>query len=773
MRGRRRPRVPQAGSLKPGGVAEGANVRYAQAQTPAAAGVAGPDDEKASGKSAQAPQKAADQQALEEVVVTANKRAVNIQDLGLSITAIGRDTIQKRSLTGMGDYLSTVPGVTQSDLNTGNNKVVIRGIAASQIEDATVAVYFGEVPLTSVASGNSTDFKLVDMERIEVLRGPQGTLYGSGSMGGTIRNIPREANLNTFEGEVQAGYSSTAGDPNGKGVAVLNVPVVPGALALRVAAYDYSNAGFVDNVGASDPMRSFLAQLFGAQVLDKRNVGDSDWRGVRAQALYKPTDALQVKLTYARQDLSQDGDNSVDTTLLGSYQAMPFQIGDINGGVEEYTDVVQFSNLVVQFDQEWGSILSSSTWLDGSSDFARDSSRILPAPLPQEFDAGNDAFTQEIRFVSNFDGPVQLVGGVFYEDASRFSRSHLSWGGSLAGLALIPFLGNDPDALLDTSNDFKVKQKAVFGEVSYDINERLAVTVGGRYFDYDRREDETQVGPVAGGGVDKHASNSEDGTSLKVNLEYRPGENALFYAQWAEGFRLGHPVTPAPASVCDLDNDGLLDGTNSPIDPGSVASDTLNSYDLGAKFSFLRNRLIVDAAAFWIDWQGIPVTVISQPNCGFSVQVNAGEARSRGLEFEAAFQVSEALKLELGGAYVDAELSEDSAQLGPAGTRLPGSAKYAGNAAVQYDFNVGGHDAFARIDYAYVGSYWNDLAKTQLRSGGYGKLGARVGLDVNHLSVEVYGTNLTNSNDYTLVITPPYAFRLVPRTVGIDFGYRW
>src|SRR6201999_4185189 len=113
-------------------------------------------------------------------------------------------------------------------------------------------------------------------------------------------------------------------DANVKGVAVLNLPMVAGKFGLRVAAYDYSNAGYVDNVGASNPTRAFLAQLFGAQVLDKKNVGDSDWRGVRAQALYQPIDALQIRLTYAYQDLSQNGDNSVDTTLAGPYQAMPF-----------------------------------------------------------------------------------------------------------------------------------------------------------------------------------------------------------------------------------------------------------------------------------------------------------------------------------------------------------------------------------------------------------------------------------------------------------------
>ncbi|MCB2114504.1 MAG: TonB-dependent receptor [Parvularculaceae bacterium] len=708
--------------------------------------------------------------AQDEIVVTAQKRAQSLQDAPMAITALTSADISRRSLVGMGDYLNTVPGVTQSDFGVGRNIIVMRGIGASNAEEATVGVYFGEIPLTGIAQSSATDIKLVDIERIEVLRGPQGTLYGSGSMGGTVRNVPKAPNLQEFEGSLEAGYSGMAGGDNSKIVAVLNAPLVEDRFGLRIAAYKYDNAGYVDNIGASDPAKSALAATFGAIVVDEDNVGDTEYVGIRASALWRPVDPLSFTFTYVHQDLTQDGYNEVDPAL-GGYKAAPFFLKQVNGGAEKLTDDIDIANLVAEYDFGSLSLLSTSTWFKGQSDSFRDAGRVVPLPLPQAFDSGKDGVVQEVRLVSNFDGPFQFLAGYYFEDLSTFINSELFWGGDDA---LLPgFLGTDPTDLFGSDISFAIKQHAVFGEASLDIFDNLTATVGGRYFDYTRKDDNSQRGTLSGGGVEVHEESGEDGTSFKASLHYKPIRNATFYAQWAQGFRLGRPATPAPAAVCDVNNDGLLDGTSAPVDPGIVRSDKLDSYEIGGKFNLFDQRMTLNVAAYNIEWDGIPVDLFAIPNCGFSVTVNAGEARSRGVEVESTIHLFEGVRLDVAGSYVDAELTKDNPVLGPAGTRLPGSARIQASVGAQYDFTVATHDAYARADYSYVGPFYNDLGQTFHEVGDYHKVNLRAGVNIDQVSIEVYATNLLNADELTYVILPGRAYRLTPRTIGVEIGYRF
>ena len=208
---------------------------------------------------------------LEEVIVTATKRETSLQDTAMSISVLGADEIERKSLVSMRDYLNTVPGVTSFDRGPGYNQITIRGIGFSQLEQSSVSSYFGEIPLSSpVGQGHSTDIKMVDLARVEVLRGPQGTLYGSGAMAGTVRNIPNAPDLNEFGGSVDVGYNATSKSDDGsnKIIGVLNVPLIEGALALRVAAYRYDVAGYVDRV--STPEDVALAASRGLTVSTKR-----------------------------------------------------------------------------------------------------------------------------------------------------------------------------------------------------------------------------------------------------------------------------------------------------------------------------------------------------------------------------------------------------------------------------------------------------------------------------------------------------------------------
>ena len=257
---------------------------------------------------------------MEEVVVTANKREQGLQDIAMSITAIGAEEIERKSLVGMGDYLSFVPNVSLLEMGSGWSQIVIRGVGISLLEQSTVSSYLGEVPLTNSSRfGFSTDIKLVDIERIEVLRGPQGTLYGSGALGGTVRNIPQAVNLGEMEGKIDLGYSSTSGaeDDNNKLVGMVNLPLIEDKLGFRASLYRYDNAGYIDLV--STPEKEALALETGTSVAVSGDTGGHTYTGGRASVLWQASDDLSVALMYAKQEIEEDGLPDLNINL-GGYQ---------------------------------------------------------------------------------------------------------------------------------------------------------------------------------------------------------------------------------------------------------------------------------------------------------------------------------------------------------------------------------------------------------------------------------------------------------------------
>lgn len=715
---------------------------------------------------------------IEEMIVTAQKRATSLQDTPLAISAMGSEEVEQRGILGMGDYLNSIPGVTQANWGTGKNIIVMRGIAAGATDESSVGVYLGEVPLSGIADVSSTDARTVDIERIEVLRGPQGTLYGSGSMAGAVRTIPAAPDLENFIAKGTVGYSQTSGGGgNNKATAILNLPIQADHLALRIAAYNFDDEGYVDNVGASDPSKSALAATYGALLVDEQNVGDVQAQGVRASVLWRPTDRFDVTLTYARDKQTQIGYNEVDSTVEaargGKYFAAPFSLApaNISGGNETQKEDIEIVNAVANYDFGPITAVSSTSWFSADMDETRDAGRVIPFPLPQAFDAAKSGWVQELRLVSDFEGSFQFTGGVYYDDLKRHSDSSLFWGGTLAAN---PFgLTALSDPLFVSEVNWNIKQKAIFGEVSNDFTDALKLTLGGRLFEYRRVNNNHQAGPLAGAGVDLIDDTSQSGDSLKANLSYTPNDDGLLYAQWAQGFRVGQGTSSAaPAGVCDLNNDGLLDGTSVSINPGVLKSDTLDSYEIGSKFSLLDSRVTLALAAYHIDWDGIPVTVVAVPNCGFVVKTNAGKATSDGIEIESDIQLSDSFSLSLAGSYLDAKLAR-SGPLGAKGTRLPSAAKVNLFAAARYEFEAFGYPSFARLDANYVSKFHNDIARSFEEAGGYTTVNLRTGIKRGSVSIDLYANNLTNTDQVAYTLITHRSYRLRPRTIGIELGYEF
>ena len=737
----------------------------------------------APGVFAQADDAAAQRSQIDEIIVTASKRGAgqSIQDTAMAISALSGDTIEKRGLVGMDDYLRSLPGVSMQDRGASQNSVVIRGLGSDpQLEDSTVGIYFGETPITGLGSSStgdtsgSADIKLVDIERIEVLRGPQGTLYGSGSMGGTVRVIPSPPDLVQTEGKVAAHYSQTGeqGGDNSMVQGVINVPLVEDTLAVRAVVYQFDNSGYIDNVAASQSAAEphILAAIAGTGVVsDKSEVGGDQYSGFRLTTLWQATEELSVTLGYTQQEIEQDGFPEVNLNLMGDFQQVRVNTGPGGSESEFMGNEIDIINLTVEYDLGWASLSSSSSWVDYEATNNGDVSIFMFSPIYANIDSGNEVFIEELRLSSQLEGPLQFLVGLYYEDADFTSSGSFLWGGD-------PLLSDPSTPIFVTGQDGVTEQKALFGELTYNISEDFSATFGIRHFDYDQSFSQKNL---AGTFVllDESSTKQEDGQSYKFNLTYTPNDDILIYGQWAEGFRLGQAVAK-PNSACDANNDNILDDVGFAA-PDGVDSDTSESFEFGIKASLADNRVTINTAIYRINWEGMPIS-LSLASCGALVILNAGESKSEGVELEIQTLLTDNLRLDFSTSYGEAILTEDAENLGDKGDNLPGSSDFNASLGLEYGFTLAGRNAFTRADYTYLSEYYSNLAGDGTAAGGFSQVNIKAGIEFNAIEVNLYINNLTNADDLTWVesvfggfSTSRRAYRLRPRTIGLNLAYRF
>lgn len=715
---------------------------------------------------------------LEEIVVTATKRETNLQQTAAAVSVMSSDSIEKRHLVGMEDYLAALPSVSYQDRGAGSNTITIRGIAlGSQLDsNSPVGSYFGEVPVTGLGpqvNGNqagNADIKMVDVQRVEVLRGPQGTLYGSGTMGGTLRIIPKAPNLQQVEGSVATEYSQTArgGGQNYMAQAVVNAPLVEDKFAVRMAAYRFDNDGFIDNVAVSNPDAQVTdAVNAGAFASDRKHVGGDVYTGARVTALWQPTSNFSATLMHMTQKIDQDGFREVETNLPGKYQQTRVKVGTM-GLDDEYVDIdLDITNLVLQYDLGWGSFLNSTSLVN--SEAASDVElSFLGAPFVASgaFNKNDkEVFVNELRFTSTFDGPLQLLAGAYYEDRTADFDISIRWNGAPPVPATAFFTQG-------VSRNTQ-KQVAGFGEVSYQPFEPLTLTAGIRYFKFDQAIPLSRTLGVPSASEGRKAS--VDGENLKFNVSYKFNEQFFAYAQWSQGFReprFQGLVIPE----YDMDNDGLVefrDGIERQVTEGLLDPDSVDNYEAGIKFRSSNGRLQASLTGFLIDWEGIPIVPSLTAFQGAALYFNAGEARSQGVEFEASAELIDDLIFELSGSWVDATLSEASVGLGDKGADLPGSADYNLKAALEKRFSLGLHDSFVRADYTYISEYYSQFQEVGIPAGDYSLIDLSAGVAINNIKVGLFVKNAANADDFTWVdnvFASQRAYRLRPRTIGFNVG---
>jgi outer membrane receptor protein involved in Fe transport len=650
---------------------------------------------------------------LEEIIVTAQKREQSLQEVPVSIAVFDADLMNSLNASDFSDFADIVPGMTFATTGAvGSSNYFIRGIGqVGQGLSPTTAVYLDETPLqTHTLQGSSQpDPKLFDVARMEVLRGPQGVLFGSSALGGTVRIVTNQPDASQFEAMVDAGLSSiTDGDQSWDWRAMVNVPLVDDKLALRVVATRGFDAGWIDNLHpvTADVFENInpAAPGFDPTAIEK-DANSIDYTMVRAALSFTPDDTWRIvpSILYQESDQSVEANHSDLTFGIESRLRSRWHETFID---EEFV----IANLIIEKDLDaFGgmSILSSSSWLDIEFDRQFDNSAfrsgqvaglVGPSPNGEVYWTGSnrefetEQFTQEIRVVSTSDSSWQYVAGVYFNTIEQHARSFGPALNLFGATAPLPFGASNPPLIGESFSGFDEDEIAVFGEVSYTFADFWTLSVGGRFFDYDQTDTQSSygLGGIAGGDLRFQFSegNEEDGFTPRVVLSYQPNDNMNLYGSYANGFRTGGVNAPIVNSDC---TDQELEDAGIPKIPPPFTSDETDTYEIGAKTNWLDGRVTVNAAVYTIDWKDFQqtATITCGPQGQFveSFTANAGAIESDGFEVEFSILFGEDFLVSGGVANTDAIYVEGFTTLGlPAGSSLLDVPELTWNIRGEYTF---------------------------------------------------------------------------------------
>jgi iron complex outermembrane receptor protein len=708
---------------------------------------------------------------IEEIFVTARKTSERLQDAPMSIAVVSSDRIEKTGVITLEDLGRAVAGLTIVSAAPGQNTITLRGLSGNY----TVGLYLDDTPLSigvGLAFGSNLvlDPALVDLDRIEVLRGPQGTLYGASSFGGTVRYITNQPDLTETHATAKTTLSDTdRGGFNQEVDSLLNLPLIPGYVAVRAMAFERDYSGYIDRY-PTDP-NNYLAVLSGPADM---NVNTEKTYGGRISIEAKPTDAFSATLSAFYQRMDLGGAYTFDDPP-GSFDH-PIQSRLVP---EPSTDRLSLYTLTLQGDVQAVHVTSSTSYLDRYGFNAEDDSKPLNFFVPLDAvypsaifaENGNHDFVEEVR-ASGSAGPVHALAGLFY--AHAVSYGSLNWP---APPQYVAVFGEGVPAVYGW-NDFLDTQKAAFAEVNIDLAPGFQATLGDRIYRQNQRYGVYVTGFFNGGTSPTKFSTSEaSGTTPKYGLSYHVSSDILTYATVSKGYREGGPLFQVP-SLCDADLANI--GLSSP--PTAFKPDSIWNYELGAKTQWLDRRLTINSALYYIDWTNIQ-QAISLPTCGFAFTGNFGTASSKGAEFEMDYEPTAALRLGLSFAYNEAKLTSTipGAQ-GQAGETLEYAPKWSGTISAEYtrqiaadtsaylrgDFNITSHE-FANFD---TQSAYRDVA-------GYSLLNLRLGVKHKAWQGALFVRNALDRRAETELpvangIDLPTQRRISlnrPRTIGIDIRF--
>lgn len=689
-----------------------------------------------------------------DIVVTALRREQRLQDVPAAISVLDASTIKAKGGQDFRDYLTSVPGVNFAEGPLGGMRVTIRGVSDGVGgSDPLAGIYIDEAPITESFFG-TLDPDVYDLDRVEILRGPQGTLYGASSMGGTVRVITKKPKLNDVEGAVEGTVSDVAhGGWNYRVDGFVNVPIVSDLIAFRASAGYRKDDGWIDNIRLGEE---------NANTVEKKNA--------RAQILLQPSPDTSIILggLYQEEDL---GTLAYDDVALPDYQTSrlyrPFTDSD-----------AKLVSLTVRHDFEAMSLISATNYLNKNIETASDSSAglrgainavlgiTLGANEPVGSVSTNDfsLFSQEVRLASSGQNRLDYVIGGFYSNANTKVYQTFD-------------LQQAPTARAKTTNEgffvydqeYRTEQMAGFGELTFHASEKIALTAGFRVFNVEQRTVTLNSGTFNGGSSTQVGVSNTTAVQQKYLAEFQPTDNHLIYLQAAQGYRNGAPTGNGLRPNCAAELAALGYATA----PTEYGPDKLWNFEIGSKNTLLDGRMTLNAAAFYIDWTDIQSSI--SLTCGSGFVANAGKAVSKGVELESTIEPVEGLNLAGGITFTDAEITEKAPGIRGVsdGDPLPHVSRWSWNASAQYRHDLGGGlNGFVRGEVNHVGSRWNAFRSTatSVLMEPYTLVNVRLGVGNDRWSAAIFATNLLDKRYVTLRTTGGSPFELVgrPRTIGVN-----
>jgi outer membrane receptor protein involved in Fe transport len=771
---------------------------------------------------------------LQEITVTATRKEESLSRVAISVTALTQEMLDVRGIKDFQDVAKFTPGVNID--NSGTNNISIRGISSTG-GAGTTGIYLDDTPIQMRALAFNPDEALpksFDLDRIEVLRGPQGTLFGAGSEGGTVRYLTTQPSLtaSSIYSRDEVSYTQ-GGEPSYEAGVAAGTPLIDGTLGIRVSAWYRFDGGWIDHI---DPYTLTSTQ---------KNANYDQTKLIRVAAVWAPSDQWTITPAFYYQDRYR---NDVES-YWGLYS---------NPGSDRYVsanptersapDTFYIPSLKIQGDLGAVKLISNTsyyhrkeqtgydgtlynlgfyqTFLGGYFPLIDGNGLHLPAGLgsyysPASIDNGQENFTQEIRLQSNNpDSPLSWTTGLYFglNHQSYLEQIHDPQLNALTNaVAGAPFLSiftdnngngvnydprfpNDSYFLQTHSTD---KQTAWFGEGTYSFTDQWKLTAGLRY-----SKTEFSFNTLTGGPQLFLSPQSNDGdkkeTSVtpKLSLSYQYDPHDLYYATYAKGFRPGGANNPVPQAACSQD----FQAFGITAAPATYNSDTVNSFEVGAKNNF-DNRIKIASSVYYIRWNNIQQTVIP-PVCQISFITNLGTAVAKGVDIQADIAVTDAFTVEIATGYTDARYTKDSvlgnsSPIVSSGDAITGqsgqpNAPFTATVGLEYKFTAFSREAFVRVDDEYEGrAKWPspqqdpttqqyDFANYTLGSTNFAS--ARAGADFGAWQLAAFVDNLADTHtvtNYEWSIDPgtdaqgnPLASRLQrqftyrPRTFGLTFTYR-
>ena len=767
-----------------------------------------------SGAPAGAADTSSDSESIEEIVVTANKlNAQKVLDIPISIQAISGDALQSAGAAGISSIAGEIPGLSIQDLGPGDKKYVIRGI--NSVGDSTTGIYYGEAVISGRngddGGGFEADIRLYDLDRIEVLRGPQGTLYGASSESGTIRFIPKSPDLHDLGGYVTTEGSETAhasGNYNLNGA--LNLPIIDGVLALRLVGWKVFDSGYVNQIrvgtgvtglsntapSGSPPNYQFVPV---AGLGFVKGVNDDDVGGARATVRYQPTDDLTIDANYTTQTETSGGSSRYTPAGVTAFNTVtpkfynnnipPVQGCDLcNTDVTQspWSDDLKVFGATVTYKTGVGTVTGTTNQFNRTTAFTFDSTPILVSfgvPVPAETlePRTRKVNSSEIRFASDLSSPVNFVAGVYREhEIQDLAVQVIATGAN--GLVTGPFsIQTSADALdhpgvgntfFGRTDQRSGTQYAGFGEATWKINDAWTVVGGLRYFTETQNGVQTQTHPFGGFPGAPNLVPSVDPketfnrVTWKANTSYKFNDALLAYGTVSTGFRGGgtNPVSEPFEKT-----------------PAAFAPDKLTNYELGAKGRLFDGLLDYQADVYWINWNNIQVQETTADGA-FVYIGNIGDARVKGVEFEFTARPVHYLTVTFAGSYQDAYLTQGATPgekainptLGVTGDPIPNVPKVQFNLGFNYTRPIAGDWQgliAADVSYRDAENAYFSSNTFNLPLAAYTLLGLRAGVIEGPWSVTAFVRNATDKRAQVSAINssqdPDALLTVQPRTVGL------